>query len=85
MCVIIIVRLIYCFSKCFVFLSTVLAFRFLAFSMRISHDTIASIVYDRCEVISMTFGEKHMSYPSVEGFKTTVFNYERMRPVPNLC
>jgi len=43
-----------------------MAFRSLAFSYRISHNTIAGIIYDTCDAIWECLVEKHMPYPTAE-------------------
>jgi len=53
-----------------------MAFRSLAFSYRISHNTIAGIIYDTCDAIWECLVEKHMPFPTAELYEKSAKDYE---------
>ncbi|CAH1966693.1 unnamed protein product [Acanthoscelides obtectus] len=65
------------------FLSTGMAFRSLAFSYRIAHNTIAGIIYETCDVIWECFSEKHMPFPTAELLEKSAKDYEQLWNFPN--
>ena len=74
------------FNTCFClsrFLSTGMAFRSLAFSYRISHNTIAGIIYDTCDAIWECLVEKHMPFPTAELYENSAKDYEHLWNLPN--
>lgn len=60
-----------------------MAFRSLAFSYRIAHNTIAGIIYETCEAIWMCFREKHMPFPTTEMLEKSAKDYEKLWNFPN--
>jgi len=60
-----------------------MAFRSLAFSYRISHNTIAGIIYDTCDAIWECLVEKHMSFPTAELLEKSTKDYEHLWNFPN--
>ena len=66
------------FTTCFClsrFLSTGMAFRSLAFSYRISHNTISGIIYDTCDAIWQCLVEKRMPLPITELLERSARDY----------
>uniref|UniRef100_A0A182NT37 Transposase Helix-turn-helix domain-containing protein n=1 Tax=Anopheles dirus TaxID=7168 RepID=A0A182NT37_9DIPT len=64
------------------FLSTGLSFRALAYSFRISNQTVAVIIYQTCEAIWDTLKNIHMPSPTVQRFKQTAEEFERQCGFP---
>jgi len=60
-----------------------MAFRSLAFSYRISHNTIAGIIYDTCDAIWECLVEKHMPFPIAELLEKSANDYEQLWNFPN--
>ena len=60
-----------------------MAFRSQAFSYRISHHTIAGIIYDTCDAIWECFVEKHIPFPTVELLEKSAKDYEHLWNLPN--
>ena len=74
------------FTTCFClsrFLSTGMAFRTLAFSYRISHNTIAGIIYVTCDAIWDCLIEKNMPFPTAELLEKSAKDYEHLWNFPN--
>ena len=65
------------------FLSTGMAFRYQAFSYRISHNTIAGIIYDTCDAIWECLVEKHMPFPTAELLEKSAEDYGHLWNFPN--
>jgi len=55
-----------------------MAFRSLAFSYRISHNTIAGIIYDTCDAIRECLVKKHMPFPTAELLEKSAKDYEHL-------
>ena len=70
----------FCLSR---FLSTGMAFRSLAFSYRISQNTIAGIIYDTWDAIWECLVEKHMPFSTAELLEKSAKDYEQSWNFPN--
>jgi len=69
------------FTTCFClsrFLSVGMAFRSLAFSYWISHNTIAGIIYDTCNAIWECLVEKHRPFPTAELLEKSAKDYKQL-------
>jgi hypothetical protein len=60
-----------------------MAFRSLVFSYRISHNTIAGIIYDTCDDIWECLVEKHMPFPTAQLLEKSAKDNEHLWNVPN--
>jgi hypothetical protein len=60
-----------------------MAFRSLAFSYRISHNTISGIIYDTCDAIWECLVEKHVPFPTTELLEKSARDYEHVWNFPN--
>ncbi|CAH1982438.1 unnamed protein product [Acanthoscelides obtectus] len=65
------------------FISTGMAFRSMAFSYRIAHNTIAGIIYETCDAIWECFTEKHMPFPTADLLEKSAKDYEQLWNFPN--
>uniref|UniRef100_A0A182PVT2 DDE Tnp4 domain-containing protein n=1 Tax=Anopheles epiroticus TaxID=199890 RepID=A0A182PVT2_9DIPT len=65
------------------YLSTGLSFRAIASSFRISHQTIASIVYETCEAIWKALQPIHLPVPTTESLLELVQEFEMKWNFPN--
>jgi len=60
-----------------------MAFRSLAFSYRISHNTIAGIIYDNCDAIWECLVDQHMIFPTAELLEKSAKDNEHLWNFPN--
>lgn len=65
------------------FLSTGIAFRSLAFSARIAHNTIADIVYETCDAIWDKLVSRHMPILTTDMLRETSQEFENIWNFPN--
>lgn len=68
---------------CYRYLSTGMSFRALAFSFKMSHTTVRSIVYEVCDAIWEEFHAQHMPYPTSAMHETVAKDFFTKWNFPN--